>query len=173
MTLGQRIARVYNFMVAALAVLAAAAIALAFVLIILDVTIRTLGVPPPAYTIAVVEYSLLYVGMFAAPYLVRQKAHVFVDALTSRFPTRLNWAVAKFAYAISIVSSLVFAYYASVLLVQALQTGMMEERGIDIPLWLLYLPIPIGFFFVAVEFCRYLVGIDTMYTDRTKPRDSV
>jgi C4-dicarboxylate transporter, DctQ subunit len=167
------VAAVYNWLVNALAVLSAASVAMAFVLIILDVTIRTLGFSPPSYTIAVVEYSLLYMAMFAAPYLVRQKGHVFVDAVTNRLPPAAARWVARFAYLLSILASLVFSYYACVLLVESLQSGLYDERSIDIPMWLLYLPIPIGFGFVSVEFARYLIGLDTMYTDRTKPRDSV
>lgn len=167
------IAAGYTWLIYALAVLAALCIALAFVLIVVDVTIRALGFPPLQFTIAVVEYALLYMTMFAAPYLVRQKGHVFVDALTSRLPRSVERAVAKFAYLLSIVVSLVFAWFAVELLVQAVQMGLYDERSIDIPMWLLYLPIPIGFGFVALEFVRYLVGIDTMYTDRTQPRDSV
>ena len=120
-----------------------------------------------------VEYALLYMTMFAAPYLVRQKGHVFVDALTSRLPRSVERICAKFAYLLSIVVSLVFAWFAVELFVQSIQMNLYDERGIDMPMWSLYLPIPIGFVFVALEFTRYLIGKDTMYTDRTKPRDSV
>lgn len=167
------IASAYNRLIMGLAVLSGAAVVLAFVMIVVDVTIRTAGLRPPGYTIAVVEYSLLYITMFAAPYLVRRKGHVYIDALSSRLPPRVQWAVNKLAYAISIVASLVFAWYAVQLLREAIVTGRLEERGVDMPLWILYLPIPIGFALVAVELARYLVGIDSMYSDRLQTRDSM
>jgi C4-dicarboxylate transporter, DctQ subunit len=163
----------YDGLVNALAYLAGASIAVAFVMIILDVTIRAIGISPPSFTTATVEYSLLYLTMFAAPYLVRHKAHVFVDAVTARLPRRMAHVLAKFAYGVCIASSLVMAAVATQLLIEALRSGSFDERGVDIPGWLLYLPIPIGFVLIAVEFARFLVGVDTMYSDRSQPRDSV
>lgn len=163
----------YDGLVNALAYLAGASIAVAFVMIILDVSIRAVGISPPSFTTATVEYSLLYLTMFAAPYLVRHKAHVFVDAVTARLPLPVARVVAKFAYLVCIASSLVMATVAVQLFIDALRTGSFDERGVDIPSWLLYLPIPIGFFLIAVEFARFLIGIDSLYSDRTQPRDSV
>lgn len=163
----------YNWVINALAVVAAGCIALMFVLIVVNVTVRELGFSPPSFAIAAVEYALLYMTMFAAPYLVRKRAHVLIDALTSRMPPTLAALAAKFAYLVSVLCALVFLWFGGVLLFHAIQSGRMDERGIDIPMWLLYLPIPIGFFFVAVEFMRYLLAIDSMYADRTQPRDSI
>ena len=41
------------------------------------------------------------------------------------------------------------------------------------PLWTLLLPIPFCFFLVAIEFGRYLIGLDNMYGDRTDARENV
>jgi len=159
--------------IVALAVLAGAAIAVAFVLIIVDVAIRTARFSPPPYTIATVEYLLLYFTLFAAPWLVRQKGHVYVDALLSRLSGASRLLIEKIVYLLCVAAPLVFAWFAAWLLVDALRSGLFEERGIDIPLWLLYAPMPVGFLLVAVEFSRYLFGVDTLYEDRTKVRDSV
>lgn len=165
--------RTYDALVVALAVLAGAAIAVAFLLIIVDVGIRFTGLRPPAFTIATVEYLLLYFALFAAPWLVRTKGHVYVDALVSRLPRRARAVLEKLVYALCVAAPLVFAWFATLLFLDAATSGLFEERAIDIPLWLLYAPMPLGFFLVAVEFARYLVGADTLYEDRTKVRDSV
>jgi len=144
-----------------------------FVLVIIDVAIRTFGAKPPAYTSAVVEYALLYFTLLAAPYLVRQKSHVYIDALTSRLSGGPKLIVEKLAYAICVITSLLFAYIGWQLLMEGFELGLFDERSIDIPNWLLYLPMPLCFFLVAVEFSRFLIGPDTMYADRTKVQDSV
>ncbi len=41
------------------------------------------------------------------------------------------------------------------------------------PMWTLLAPLPPCFLMVAIEFVRYLVGIDSMYSTRTEVRDSV
>lgn len=165
--------RTYDRLIVALAVLAGAAIALAFVLIIVDVGLRFAGFNPPGFTIATVEYLLLYFALFAAPWLVRLKGHVYVDALITRLPQGARMPVEKVVYALCVATPLVFAWFAARLFLDAAQSGLFEERAIDIPLWLLYAPMPLGFALVAVEFARYLCGADTLYEDRTKVRDSV
>lgn len=165
--------RAYDALIAGLAVLAGAAIAVAFLLIVVDVGMRATGFRPPAFTIATVEYLLLYFTLLAAPWLVREKGHVYVDALISRLPMGLRHVLEKAVYFLCVAVPLIFAYYAALLFLDAVQSGLFEERAIDIPLWLLYAPMPIGFGLVAVEFARLLFGADTLYQDRTKVRDSV
>lgn len=167
------IIRAYNTLIAGLAVLAGAAIAVAFLLIVIDVGMRATGFRPPAFTIATVEYLLLYFTLLAAPWLVREKGHVYVDALISRLPGGARHVLEKAVYLLCTAVPLIFTYYAGLLLVDAASSGMFEERAIDIPLWLLYAPMPIGFGLVAIEFARLLFGADTLYQDRTKVRDSV
>jgi TRAP-type C4-dicarboxylate transport system permease small subunit len=159
----------YNFLVMALAVLAGAVIGLAFVMIVIDVGMRFVGLQPPAHTVAVVEYILLYFTLFSAPYLVRTKGHVYIDVITMRLPAPVRRLVEKLAYVICILGSLTFAYIAWNLLIDAFYAHSFDERSIDIPTWLLYLPMPLSFFLVATEFIRYLLGFDTYYALRDKP----
>lgn len=166
-------ARAYGWLIAGLAALAGVVIGLALVLIAVDVAIRTTGFKPPAFTSAAVEYALLYFTMLAAPWLVRKKGHVSVDALVSRLGGLARKIVEKLVYLICIVVSLVFAWYAARLLLGAIESGQFDERAVDIPTWLLYLPMPFGFALVAVEFGRYLLGFDTFYLSRGELRDSV
>jgi C4-dicarboxylate transporter, DctQ subunit len=165
--------RAYNALLVALAVLAGATIALAFVLIVIDVSMRATGFSPPAYTSAVVEYILLYFTLLSAPYLARKKGHVYVDAITSRLPAGPRWVANKFAYLVCVITSLIFAYIGFKLAFEAFQSGSIEERSIDVPSWVDYSPVGPVFLILAIEFGRYLIGIDTMYADRTQAQDSL
>jgi C4-dicarboxylate transporter, DctQ subunit len=163
----------YNFVVVALAVIAGATIALAFVLIVVDVTLRATGFVPPAFTSAVVEFVLLYFTLLAAPYLARRKGHVYVDALTSMLAPRSRWVANKGAYLVCIVTSLVFAVIGFRLFLDAIRSGAIEERSIDVAAWIGYAPVGPVFLILAIEFGRYLIGIDTMYADRTDAKESL
>ena len=94
------LASAYNLLIAALAALAGVTISSAFLLIIFDVSIRGLGFNPPAFTIPVVEYALLHFTLLAAPYLVRRKGHVYIDALLIRLPGAGRVVVEKIVYLI-------------------------------------------------------------------------
>lgn len=163
----------YNFVLHALAVCSGIVIFAAFLMIVIDVSIRILGFSPPAFTIAVVEYILLYFTMLAAPWLVRIKGHVFIDAITQFLPPVIKRVTSKIAYAICICSALTLCYFSAGLLIDAVNTGNLDVRGVDMPQWSLYLPMPLGFLMVAIEFLRYLVGIDDMYASAIEAREGM
>lgn len=169
----QGIARIYNLIVNLMRVLAGIQIFAVFVLICADVLMRLVGLQPWIYSTIIVEYSLLWFAMLGAPYLVRTKGHVFIDAMMILLPQNLKIVSAKISYLICVVSSIVFIIYSGDLLIGSIRDGLIDHRAEEIPMWLLYFPIPIGFVFVAIEFMRYLVGIDSMYGERTDVRDNV
>ena len=167
------LSRIYNLIVNGMAVLAGILIFLSFVMIVVDVTMRIVGLTPPPFTIAVVEYILLWFAMLAAPWLVRIKGHVFIDAVTRFFPAAVRTAVAKAVYAVCIGAATIYGVHAAGLLGTAWQNDMVDVRSIDMPLWALYGPMPVCFIFVALEFARYLVGIDDMYSRSADGQEGV
>jgi TRAP-type C4-dicarboxylate transport system permease small subunit len=120
-----------------------------------------------------VEYGLLWFTMLAAPWLARMKGHVFIDAVTEILSPRAQRYTAKLAYLVAFGGSIAFTYYSGLLLSEAIQDEMVDDRGIDMMLWPLYLPLPIAFALVAVEFLRYLLGLDDMYGKRTDVREGM
>lgn len=151
---------------------AGALILVGICLVIVDVTLRTLGYRPPGFTVAFVEYILLYFVLLSAPYLVRIKGHVFADMLVSRFGPRLRMICEKAVYVICITVSVIFAWQGGVLFEEGLRYGYVDERSVDIPYWALYVLFPLSFSLIAIEFVRYLLGFDSMY-DRDQQLDSV
>jgi C4-dicarboxylate transporter, DctQ subunit len=167
------LAAAHERLVLALAVIAGGSIVLAFALIVADVTLRTLGLQPPAFTSAAVEYVLLYFTLFAAPYLVRRKGHAYVDALISRLSGRPRRVAERAVYLVCVVTALAFACVGFVLAYQAIRSGSIEERSIDVPSWVDYAPVGPVFVLVALEFARYLLGFDSMYRDRAQAPESL
>ena len=80
----------YDRLIHGMAVFAGLVIAAACLLIAYDVIARNLGMQPPASTVALTEYALLYFTMAAAPYLVRSKGHIVVEVVYQRLPDRRN-----------------------------------------------------------------------------------
>ena len=171
------ISAAYLWLLNALRALSGVIVFCIFILIAVDVGIRlvgpTLGIQPWIYSFGVVEYGLLWFAMLAAPWLTRIKGHVFIDAVTQLLPLGAKRVVAKFAYLLCVCATLIFSYFSMELLIDAFATGQTDTRGEDMPLWTLLFPIPFCFFLVAIEFGRYLIGIDDMYGDRTDVRDNV
>lgn len=142
--------------------------------IVFDVSVRTLGNSPPLFTSSVVEYALLYVAMFSAPFLVREKGHVAIEALLSVMPAIAQRILAFIVYLACTSSSLLFAYFSFWLMYYAWDDGILDIRGIDMPMWTQYLPMFIGFLFVGLEFLMYLVGVRHYYSyDLGEVKDGV
>ena len=163
----------YNFILHGMAVLSGIVIFTAFVMIVIDVSMRILGFSPPAFTIAIVEYILLYFTMLAAPYLLRIKGHVFIDAVTQFMPPAVKKVIAKAVYLACFIACCIYGYQLVNLLVEAIQSGEIDMRSMEIPAWILFVPMPLCFFMCAVEFVRYLIGIDDMYSQDLIERENV
>lgn len=160
--------------VGALVWVACALIPCIFTMIVIDVSIRTIGITPPLFTSSIVEYALLYIAMFSAPWLVRQKGHVAIEALISIMPPSIREPLAKLVYLVCAVVSMYFAYLSVELFVEAWISGNLDVRGIDMPYWTQFLPMPIGYALVSLEFLMYLIGVRHYYTyDLGEVKDSV
>ena len=144
-----------------------------FVLIALDVILPLVGIQPWDGTLGVVEYGLLWFTILSAPWLARIKGHVFIDAVAEMLPPGAKKVTSKIAYLVAITGSLMLAYFSWLLMVEAFIDENIDERSIELMLWWLYAPMPICFALVAIEFIRYLVGIDDMYGSRTDAKEGM
>ncbi len=163
----------YNYLLTGMAVLSGIAIFTATALIVIDVFMRVTGLQPWLFILTTVEYILLWFTMLAAPYLVRIKGHVFIDAVTQFFPPLTKRVVAKLVYLACAIASLVYGYNLYILLTEAIQSGEIDMRSFEIPIWILFLPMPLCFLMCAIEFGRYLFGIDDMYVQTPAEREGV
>lgn len=162
----------FSWLVArAMAALCCALLAFIAAAIVYDVTVRNLGLQPPNFTVSFTEYVLLYTTMLGAPYMVRKKGHILVEALIESVGPTLHNVMARFVYLVCALMSAALAYYGARLLLQGIATNDMEYRSFDMPRWILDLTIPLGFGFSTIEFLRYLVGIDTLYKVKAQDKD--
>ena len=160
--------------VGALVWVACALIPCIFVMITVDVSIRTIGFTPPLFTSSIVEYALLYIAMCSAPWLVRQKGHVAIEAVVSVLPDEIRGPLAKIVYLVCTVMAVYFAWLSVELFIEAVETGNLDVRGIDMPYWTQFLPMPFGYLLVGLEFLMFFLGVRHYYSyDLGEVKDSV
>lgn len=167
------VSKAYNGLIIGLAILGGLMLALIFVGIVADVTVRTIGFNSIQWYSAIAEYCLLFSTMFGAPWLVRLKGHVVVESLTMAMPDMVRWLMAKLVYILCILLSLLFVYYGWIEMVGAFSSGELDLRSIDMPKWILFVPFPLGFSLVAIEFARYLLGYDSYYSGKVGSGESL
>ncbi len=150
--------RIQTALVNAALVLAGTLIGIAIIMVIVDVVLRATRLASLNFTVAFVEYILLYFVLLAAPYLVRERGHVVADMIRSRMQDPARIWLEKAIYTLCIVVSLVFGWTGLMLMIDAIQNNYIDERSVNIPYWLLYVLYPPCFLLVALEFARYLFG---------------
>ena len=169
----QALVKAHDWLINTLKVISGVIVVAIFILIVLDVLLPLISVQPWEGTLGVVEYGLLWFTVLAAPWLARVKGHVFIDAVAEMLPPFVKKITSKISYTVAIVGSLMLAYYSGALLIESYMDDNIDERSIELMLWWIYAPMPISFVLVAIEFIRYLVGIDDMYGSRTDVKEGM
>ena len=125
--------------------------------ITIDVVVRNLGYQSSAHLFTFTEYALLIVPCLGAPWLVREKGHVYVEILfTYLNPSRR--AVLRTAIAwLCIAVCLVLAWYGAEVTVRDYLGNEKDVRSLDMPRWMVVGFVPLSFLMMAVEFLRFLV----------------
>jgi TRAP-type C4-dicarboxylate transport system permease small subunit len=125
--------------------------------IFLDVVLRNLGYQSSAHFFTFTEYALLMVPCLGAPWLVREKGHIYVEillmALSPRKRAALTWII---GVACIVVCAVVAWYGFAVTLGDYLQNEK-DVRSLDMPRWMVVGFIPLAFSMMALEFLRFLV----------------
>ena len=148
--------KAHDAVVFGMAALAAFLMAAMMVVICLDVVLRNLGYQSSAHFFTFTEYALLMVPCMGAPWLVREKGHIYVEillmSLGERFRARMTVAIGL----VCIALCLVLAWYGFGIAWQNFVQAEKDVRSLDMPRWMIVVWIPVGFFLMAVEFARYL-----------------
>jgi C4-dicarboxylate transporter, DctQ subunit len=161
----------YDRLLAGLGMLAALAFGVVAFIIPYEVSARWLGFRPPVWPEAISEYTMLYATLFGAPWILRRAEHVQVTTLVAILPRRVRAVLARAMSALGMVVCLVVAWYA---LQVTLKAQGLEIRSFEMARWLLYAPLPFGFFLLAVEFFRHTLngslfaGEELEYYDRRR-----
>ena len=159
------ILRIYDHLVAGMSALAAISVLLMLFLIVGDVTSRSLGFGSWVSTMPFTEIALLYFAVLSAPYLVRKRGHVAVDSFISLAPARVQFIVSRIVIAGCVAATALIAFTSLEMLMEALRSKEMVMSGIDLPFWVMALPLPLSYLLVAIEFAIIGVRGESIYRD--------
>ena len=159
-----QVAASYALMLRALAGLAGLLLASTALMIVVDVCMRNLGFQPPAHTLTLTEYALLYTTMLGAPWLVRTRGHVYIELITAAVPDQVRRWMSRMVTIACIVVCLILTWYGLEVTIGDYSRGAADIRSFDMPRWILLAAMPIGFLLMAIEFGRFLFGSESMHT---------
>lgn len=165
--------RLYDRLIIGLATCSGLIVAGICLLIIYDVIARNLGWQPPASTVALTEYAMLYLTMGAAPYLVRKRGHIVVEIFYRKLPPVTQRILDRCILLLCMTVALLVAVFALLLMVESIQRGEIEVRSLDTPRWILFAPLCIGFLLMATEFFRLFLRKESFFDTGAGQQDSL
>ena len=165
--------RAYEWLTSALAAVAGIIMSAIFIAVIVDVTMRNLGIQSPRATVPLAEFGLLYITMLGSPWLLRTKGQIIVESLRLVIPPRQRRVLELAVYAACAAVCGLLAWYALDQTIFAWENDQAEQRAIDVPLYYAYAPMFLGFFLMGIEFLRLLFGRDTLYEQSATTREGI
>lgn len=142
----------------ALAALAAAMLVGTAAAIVFQAAARSFGFSGSPHVFALTEFGLLYIAMFASPWLAGERGHVSIELLAAAAPARWRPALARLAAGASVAVCVALAWYAGEAAWRAWLRGDADMRSFDMPRWLLLGAMPVCFGLMAAQFARHAAG---------------
>lgn len=132
-------------------------IAAMMAVITIDVVVRNLGYQSSAHFFTFTEYALLLVPCLGAPWLVREKGHVYVEILLMHLAARNRKRLQVAIGVICIVVCAILAWYGFQVTLRDYLAHEKDVRSLDMPRWMIIGFIPLSFTAMAIEFLRFLL----------------
>ena len=151
------IVRAYDAVLYGMAWAAGFLMAAMMVVIFVDVVLRNLGYQSSAHFFTFTEYALLAVPCLGAPWLVREKGHIYVEIIFMYLGARQRVVLRYLVGALCVIVCAVLAWYGSLVTIGDFMQNEKDVRSLDMPRWIVVGFIPLSFAMMAVEFLRFLV----------------
>lgn len=132
-------------------------------MIVADVALRNLGFQSSAHFFTFTEYFLLLIPLLVAPWLVREKGHIYIELLVSTLPPRSQRVLLAAVVVACIAVPAVLAWFGGAITVQDFLGNEKDVRSFDMPRWMLMAFMPLSFGMMAIEFLRLLVRGESPY----------
>lgn len=141
-------------------VLLAAAIATGTVLTCTQVVLRYVFSSGIDWSEEVTIYAAVWAAFIGAAAGLRLKSHLIVDALVMWAPPELSRILAKGGLVVTLLFGCAFAWYSGSLVVRTQELGQLTP-ALQVPMWIVYLVMPLAGALLALRAALILSGRDT------------
>ena len=150
------VTKAYDAAIHAMAALASFLMAAMMVVICIDVVLRNLGYQSSAHFFTFTEYALLMVPCLGAPWLVREKGHIYVEILLMSLSLRARARLTTAIGLICVATCCVLAWYGFGITMADFARSEKDVRSFDMPRWMVVVWIPLAFTMMGIEFARFV-----------------
>ncbi|TSI10445.1 TRAP transporter small permease [Lysinibacillus sp. BW-2-10] len=127
-------------------------------LIFYGVVMRYIFNDPQAWVEEIARYSIIWGTFLGFGMALKHNHHIQVDILYDKLNNTMKFIVNIVATTLSIVFCLIYTYYGFVLVENRYSSGMVS-LDVGIPMWVIYLILPISGVLFLLRFIERLVNI--------------
>ena len=148
----------FDFIIEAMAFMAGVLIFAVTFFVSGSAVIRYLGFRPPMWVLQYTEYALLWFTFLGAAWLLREDGHIRIDTLLSRFRSKTRRKVDTVNNILGLIVSLVIFYFGTLYTIDLVQRGIMEVKGVTVPLAPFFSVIPLGGLTLSIQFVLNIIN---------------
>ncbi len=152
--LGQTLERAWDSLLNGFAYVAGLLVVTVTFSVLYEVVARYFFNNPTIWAVDLTEYSLVYITMLGAPWVLRDHAHTRVEIVVERLGPRTRLILAILVPLVAAVGAVVLAWEGAWETWDSYLGGHAELKAWRVPRWPLILPIFIGGFLLVIEFLR-------------------
>ena len=119
-----------------------------------EVFMRYLFKRPLMWTVEISEYLQLYVAFLSAAWVLRQDGHVKLEIFTGMLGMRAQTVFFYISNSLGFAAVFIIMCFSGIVTYEqfVLQTPVI--KSLEIPKWIVLIPIPAGCLFLSLEFIR-------------------
>ena len=152
--LGQTLERAWDSLLNGFAYVAGLLVVTVTFSVLYEVVARYFFNNPTIWAVDLTEYSLVYITMLGAPWVLRDRAHTRVEIVVERLRPRVRRILGILVPLVAVVGAVVLAWEGAWETWDSYRGGHAELKAWRVPRWPLILPIFIGGVLLVIEFLR-------------------
>jgi len=123
-----------------------------------EVVARYLLNKPAAWSLEIIEYSLLYLTFLGAAWLLKEEAHIKMDIVLEHLRPSVQVWLNIITSAIGAISCLIVTWYGVTACWGLHQSGQYFAAYLEPPKWIIIGIVPVGTFLLFIQFLRRTYG---------------
>lgn len=145
---------IFDRIIVGLAWAAGVLLAFAAIAVSVDVVLRYFFNRPIAWVLEISEYILLYVTFMAAAWVLKDEGHIRVDLLVNHLNSRIQALILIVTSVIGAFVMLILTWFGGRVTLDFYRRGVPTLEYLKTPEYLVLIIIPIGSFFLGIQFLR-------------------
>lgn len=147
-----RLSDLYGKLLDFFAVIAALLLLAMVILVTGDILLRNILNKGFVWSNEVSEYSLYFITLLTAPWLLRRGQHVRLDLVLTIVPRSVAWILEAAGDIVGFIVCLAMIRYGTLMTIDAWMSGSITIKNLTFPEWWLLAPLPTTFLLLAIEF---------------------